>query len=77
MSQPVPDSSYVSMTTALPMLRAIKDGDELERLAAAGAAVDACFEQISHVRFEGRRERDIGADLSTLLREHGHSQIVS
>jgi Xaa-Pro aminopeptidase len=71
----LPDSSYVSMTTALPMLRAIKDRDELERLAAAGAAVDACFEEIAQVRFEGRRERDIGADLSALLLEHGHSQV--
>ncbi len=37
----LPETSYVSMTTALPMLRAIKDDDELERLAAAGAAADA------------------------------------
>jgi Xaa-Pro aminopeptidase len=71
----LPSSTYVSMTTALPMLRAIKGADELERLAAAGAAVDACVEEISRVRFEGRRERDIGADLATLLREHGHSQV--
>jgi Xaa-Pro aminopeptidase len=27
---------YVSMSTALPMLRAVKDADELERLAEAG-----------------------------------------
>jgi hypothetical protein len=33
----LPRSSYVSMTTALPMLRAVKDADEIERLAAAGA----------------------------------------
>ena len=71
----LPGSTYVSMTTALPMLRAIKDADELGRLAAAGAAVDACVEEISRVRFEGRSERDIGADLAGLLREHGHSQV--
>ena len=71
----LPGASYVSMTTALPMLRAIKGPDELERLAAAGAAVDACVEEISRVRFEGRSERDIGADLAALLREHGHSQV--
>jgi len=63
------------MTTALPMLRAIKDADEVERLAAAGAAADACFEAIARVRFEGRRESEIGAELATLLREHGHSQV--
>ena len=71
----LPGSTYVSMTTALPMLRAIKGADELERLAAAGAAVDACVEEISRVRFEGRREIDIGTDLAALLREHGHSQV--
>ena len=71
----LPDTSYVSMTTALPMLRAIKDSDELERLAAAGAAADAAYGEILGVRFAGRRERDIGADLASLLRRFGHSQV--
>ncbi len=71
----LPQSSFVSMTSSLPMLRAIKDGDELQRLAAAGAAVDACVEEIAAVRFAGRRESDIGADLAALLLEHGHSEV--
>ena len=71
----LPRSSYVSMTDALPMLRAVKDADELERLVAAARAVDACFAEIVRVRFEGRREREIGAQLATLLREHGHSRV--
>jgi Xaa-Pro aminopeptidase len=71
----LPDSAYVSMTSALPMLRAIKDADELERLAAAGAAADASFEEIVQVRFAGRRESEIGADLAGFLRKHGHSQV--
>jgi Xaa-Pro aminopeptidase len=70
-----PDSSYVAMTDALPMLRAIKEAEELGRLAAAAAAVDACFEEIAKVRFEGRREREIGADLAGMLRAHGHAQV--
>src|SRR5262249_33112321 len=60
---------------ALPMLRAIKDDDELERLTAAGAAADASFEDISGVRFEGRTEAEIGADLAGFLRAHGHSEV--
>ena len=64
----LPRSSYVAMTDALPMLRAIKEAAELDRLGAAAAAVDACFEEIAQVRFEGRREREIGADLAGLLR---------
>ncbi len=51
----LPGTSYVALTEALPMLRAVKDAAELERLAAAGAAAaDAAFEEIRHVRFSGR-----------------------
>jgi Xaa-Pro aminopeptidase len=71
----LPQSAYVSMTGALPMLRAIKDADELERLAAAGRAVDGCFEEIIQSRFQGRREREIAGDLADLLLEHGHSRV--
>jgi Xaa-Pro aminopeptidase len=57
LQQASPESRYVSMTSALPMLRAVKDAEELKRLAAAGAAADATFEQILGARFAGRRER--------------------
>lgn len=75
LQQALPDSSYVSTTSALPMLRAIKHADELERLSDAGAAADACFEEIATVQFSGRRESEIGAELAALLRKHGHSQV--
>jgi len=71
----VPGSRYSAMTSALPMLRAVKDPDEVQRLAAAGAAADAAYEQIVGVRFAGRTEREIGADLAGFLRAHGHSQV--
>jgi Xaa-Pro aminopeptidase len=75
LEQALPDSRYVSMTAALPMLRAVKDAEELERLASAGGSADATFEQILEVRFAGRRERDIGADLARFLRDHGHCEV--
>ena len=75
LQQALPHSTYVSMTTALPMLRAVKDADELERLAAAGASADASYEQIVTVPFAGRRESEIGADLARFLRENGHSEV--
>jgi len=75
LQEQVPDATYVSMTRALPMLRAIKGEDELERLASAGAAADAAYLAILRVRFAGRRETEIGADLAALLREHGHSEV--
>jgi Xaa-Pro aminopeptidase len=71
----LPGSRYVSMTDALPMLRAVKGPDEIERLAAAGEAADASFEDIAQVRFAGRTEAEIAADLAGFLREHGHSQV--
>jgi Xaa-Pro aminopeptidase len=71
----LPTSSYVALTDALPMLRAVKDAHELDRLAAAGAAADATYLDIVHVTFAGRRESDVAADLADLLRKHGHSQV--
>jgi Xaa-Pro aminopeptidase len=75
LQEALPKSSYVSMTRALPMLRAVKDDDELERLGAAGEAADASFEQIAEVQFSGRRESEIAADLAGFLRDHGHSSV--
>ena len=75
LQQALPQSNYVSMTSALPMLRAVKDADELERLAAAGAAADASYEQIVNVTFAGRRESEIAADLARFLRDNGHSEV--
>jgi D-alanyl-D-alanine dipeptidase len=63
------------MTEALPMLRAVKDEDELQRLAAAAEAADAAYYEILEVEFAGRTETEIGADLADLLRKHGHSQV--
>ncbi|WP_036965621.1 aminopeptidase P family protein [Promicromonospora kroppenstedtii] len=71
----LPGSRYESLTRRLPMLRAVKDDNELARLAAAGAAADATYGEILKVRFAGRRETDVAADLADLLRAHGHEQV--
>ena len=71
LQETLPQSGYVSMTAKLPMLRAVKDGHEFERLAAAGEAADASFYEIIKVRFAGRRETDVAADLANLLIEPG------
>ena len=70
----LPGSRYVSMTDALPTLRAVKDAEELERMAAAGAAADAVFEEIATSRFSGRTEAEIAAELARLLIAHGHER---
>lgn len=71
----LPSTAYTALTDVLPMLRAVKDGRELARLAAAGAAADAAYREILGVRFAGRRETEIAADLADLLLRHGHAQV--
>jgi Xaa-Pro aminopeptidase len=71
----LPGARFTAFTDAVPTLRAVKDSAEVERLAAAGAAADAAFAQILQVRFAGRSEQDVAADLDRFLREHGHEQV--
>ena len=71
----LPGSRYRSLTECLPMMRAVKDAEELQRLAAAGAAADAAYGEIVTRRFAGRRETEVAADLAALLREFGHEQV--
>ncbi|MET9513733.1 aminopeptidase P family protein [Streptomyces sp. NPDC002994] len=75
LQQALPATSYVSLTEALPMLRAVKDAAELARLEAAGAAADATYEEIVKVRFSGRRESEVAAELAHLLTQFGHEQV--
>jgi Xaa-Pro aminopeptidase len=71
----LPDTAYRALTDALPMMRAVKDEAEVARLAAAGAAADATYEQVLHASFAGRRETEVAADLAALLRRFGHEQV--
>lgn len=66
---------YRPLAESLPMMRAVKEEHELERLAAAGAAADAAYEEILCVPFAGRRETEVAADLAALLRRYGHEQV--
>ncbi|MEV4615529.1 aminopeptidase P family protein [Kitasatospora sp. NPDC049258] len=75
LQEALPGSSYSSLTRSLPMLRAVKDADELERLGGAGGAADAAYRSILEVRFAGRRESEVAADLAELLLHYGHSQV--
>jgi Xaa-Pro aminopeptidase len=71
----LPRSRYRSLTDCLPMMRAVKDDNELMRLAAAGSAADSTYVEIVQRRFAGRRETEVAADLAALLREFGHEQV--
>jgi len=67
--------SFVASGRALPLLRAVKDEDEIARLRAAAKGADAAFDGIVPLAFAGRRERDVAADLERLLRERGHERV--
>ncbi len=75
LQEALPLTTYRALSMSLPMLRAVKDDHELARLAAAGAAADAAYEEILTVRFAGRRETDVAGDLARLLLAHGHGQV--
>ncbi|MBW8870810.1 MAG: aminopeptidase P family protein [Leifsonia sp.] len=75
LQEKLPAARFAAISTALPLLRAVKTADEVDRLAAAGAAADATFEDVLRLPFAGRAERDLAAELDRLLREHGHTQV--
>jgi Xaa-Pro aminopeptidase len=66
--------SFALASTVVGRLRAVKDADELDALRRAGAAADAVFTDVCDMRFEGRREDEIAAELATLLVHHGHTR---
>jgi Xaa-Pro aminopeptidase len=69
------DCLFVASGRALPLLRAVKDDQEIERLRAAAEGADAAFAEVVTTRFEGRRELEVAADLERLLRAHGHERV--
>ncbi|HEY6758134.1 MAG TPA: M24 family metallopeptidase [Baekduia sp.] len=71
----VPGLRLLSLSAALPLLRATKDAAEIARLAAAGASADACLESLLLVPFAGRTENAVAADLARMLGDHGHSEV--
>ena len=71
----LPGTEYRALSHSLPMMRAVKDANELDRLALAGAAADSTYGEIVKVSFAGRRETEVAADLARLLREFGHEQV--
>ena len=75
LEQILPGIGYRAITECLPMLRATKDPRELERLEAAGEAVDAAYNDVIGIRFAGRKETEVASELAGLLRLHGHEQV--
>ena len=68
------ERTFVAAGEVLPLLRAVKDPEEVERLRAAGSAADAVYAEVLGLGFAGRSEREVAMDLSRLLQEHGHQR---
>lgn len=70
-----PGLTFRTVGESLPLLRAVKDAEELEALRRVARAADAAFADVLGVRFAGRREVDVAADLAEALRAHGHETV--
>lgn len=64
--------SFTDATTVMSGLRIVKDPVEIEMLRFAGAAVDRVATQLASVRFSGRTERDLAAEVSARTVAEGH-----
>jgi Xaa-Pro aminopeptidase len=73
----LPDARWLTSSTVTAELRAVKDADEVEALRRASAAADRVAAQLQagEVRFVGRTEAEVSADIGRRLRAEGHSQV--
>ena len=69
------DCLFVAAGRAVPLLRSVKESEEIERLRSVARGADAAFAEVGEVAFAGRRELDVAADLDRLLRTHGHETV--
>ena len=65
----LPGRDWIRASDVVAPLRAVKDAEELSRLAAAGEAIDAVHRCVPGVLTAGRSERDVARDLADMIRE--------
>lgn len=65
------DVELVAAGGIVEQLRAIKDGDELDRIRAAARLADEAFEEVVDAGIVGRTERDVALDLEIAMRRRG------
>jgi D-alanyl-D-alanine dipeptidase len=70
-----PRCAFEAAGGVLPLLRAVKDEEEIGRLRSAAHAADAAFAEIVDLPFAGRSELDVARDLDRLLREREHERV--
>ncbi|HLH47307.1 MAG TPA: Xaa-Pro peptidase family protein [Acidimicrobiales bacterium] len=73
----LPGRSWGVASAVTGPLRAVKDADEVEALAAASAAADRVAAELlaGRIPLVGRTEREVSADLGRRLIEEGHQRV--
>jgi D-alanyl-D-alanine dipeptidase len=66
------DCMFVPAGRALPLLRAVKDDEEVDLLRAAAHAADEVFADLAEIPFAGRRELEVAEVVRERLIERGH-----
>lgn len=70
----VPDARFEPASPLIGRIRAVKAPDELAALRRAARGADEAFRQICTMKFQGRREEEVAADLADLLVQNGHAR---
>jgi Xaa-Pro aminopeptidase len=66
------DCMFVAAGRSLPLLRAVKDDEEIGLLRAVARAADAAFADLVETTFAGRRELEVADVVRERLVERGH-----
>ena len=66
------DCMFVAAGRSLPLLRAVKDDEEIGLLRAVARAADAAFTDLVQTTFAGRREFEVADVVRERLVERGH-----
>ena len=72
----LPHASFLAASRILGPLRAIKDPEEVDRLARAARYADEAFGRVTRSRLESVTERDVAGRLTELLLELGNEQVT-
>jgi Xaa-Pro aminopeptidase len=73
----LPDAVWQNASTVTGPLRAVKDPDEVEALRKASQAADRVAAQLQagEVRFTGRTEAEVSAEVGRRLKAEGHQKV--
>jgi Xaa-Pro aminopeptidase len=72
LQEALPGASFASATPVTRQLRMRKDAAEIGFLRSAAEAADRVVARLGEVRFTGRSERQVAADIASMTVEEGH-----